>query len=97
MEDAFHLLSLRWYSLMHLIWRTQDGYLLGRLLTHPLTTRTTIDKVLHIYESIRMPFSNKLVCIAHDLGKLYEFGGVDMHGDGEVNGDGGEDGGTSHY
>lgn len=29
-----------------------------------------------------MPFSNKLVGIAHELGKLYEFSGIDVDGDG---------------
>ncbi|EIM91632.1 FAD/NAD-P-binding domain-containing protein, partial [Stereum hirsutum FP-91666 SS1] len=76
---------------------SSDGYLLGRLLTHPLTTRKTIDKGLHIYESIRMPFSNKVVNIAHELGKLYEFGGVDVDDEGEVYRDGGGGGGASHY
>lgn len=56
-----------------------------------------IDKALHIYESIRMPFSNKVVNIAHELGKLYEFGGVDVDDEGEVYRDGGGGGGASHY
>lgn len=82
---SFHPLALAPYRLpthtTSFASYTQDGYLLGRLLSHPFTTRSTIAHALTIYESIRKPFSNHIVNVAHELGKLYEFVGVDVDAD----------------
>ncbi|EIM91630.1 FAD/NAD-P-binding domain-containing protein [Stereum hirsutum FP-91666 SS1] len=39
----------------------EDAYLLSRILTHPLTTISTLPTALKIYEHIRLPFANEIV------------------------------------
>ncbi|EIM91628.1 FAD/NAD-P-binding domain-containing protein [Stereum hirsutum FP-91666 SS1] len=56
----------------------EDGYLLARLLTHPLTTLSTLPTALKIYERIRLPFVNGIVNTARRLGELYEFEGIEV-------------------
>ncbi|KAH9949205.1 hypothetical protein B0H21DRAFT_730121 [Amylocystis lapponica] len=51
----------------------EDAYILGRLLTHPLATRTRIPDVLRIYESVRLPFANAVVQRSRKTGRLCEF------------------------
>lgn len=51
----------------------QDAYILGRLLSHPLTHRANIPDVLRIYEEIRLPFANDVVRNSRLTGLMYEF------------------------
>lgn len=53
----------------------EDAYIIGRLLTHPLTTREQIATALTIYEDVRLKFTLGIVSSAREIGKLYEFGG----------------------
>ncbi|OSX60641.1 hypothetical protein POSPLADRAFT_1116951, partial [Postia placenta MAD-698-R-SB12] len=52
---------------------TQDAYILGRLLAHPLTTLTNVKEVLRIYQSVRLPFSNTVLGRARETGRMCEF------------------------
>ena len=58
-----------------LVSRYKDAYIIGRLLTHPLTTREQIATALTIYEDVRLKFTLGIVSSAREIGKLYEFGG----------------------
>lgn len=57
--------------------RSQDAYLLARLLAHPLTTVKTLPIALYIYDKLRLPFANGIVKTARTLGRLYEFQDAD--------------------
>lgn len=63
-----------------LIWRKQDAYILGRLLTQPQITHSRILEALEIYDSIRRPFANGVVNATRRVGQLYEFEGIDIDG-----------------
>ena len=52
---------------------TQSAYILGRLLTHPLTTPTLIPEALRIYQSIRLPYGHTILRRAQATGKHCEF------------------------
>jgi salicylate hydroxylase len=51
----------------------EDAYILGLLLAHPSTNLTNIVQVLKIYESIRLPFVQRVVEQSRTNGLLYEF------------------------
>lgn len=51
----------------------EDAYILGSLLAHPLTTRSTIFAALSIYETVRLPHANSVMEKSKAFGKLYEF------------------------
>ncbi|THH21151.1 hypothetical protein EW146_g364 [Bondarzewia mesenterica] len=52
----------------------EDAYVLGRLLTHPLTTHERIDTALAIYQDIRLEFAKDIVSRTRKVGMMYEFG-----------------------
>ena len=39
----------------------EDGYVLGSLLSDPLTTRETLSTVLKVYEEVRLPHANDVL------------------------------------
>lgn len=51
----------------------QDAYILGRLLTHPLTNRKRAGLALLVYEAVRLRTVNSLVLRSRELGCLTEF------------------------
>ena len=51
----------------------QSAYILGRLLTHPLTTPALIPEALRIYQSIRLPYGHTILRRAQATGKHCEF------------------------
>ena len=51
----------------------EDAYVLARLFTHPLTTRSTLPQALQAYNSSRLDFSNDIVRKTNRVGSLYEF------------------------
>jgi salicylate hydroxylase len=51
----------------------EDAYILGLLLAHPSTNLTNIVHVLKIYESIRLPFVQRVAEQSRANGLLYEF------------------------
>ncbi|KAI0316051.1 hypothetical protein OF83DRAFT_1060972 [Amylostereum chailletii] len=50
-----------------------DAYVLGRLLTHPLTTPSTLDTALSAYERTRLAFATGIVPRTRAVGLRYEF------------------------
>lgn len=52
----------------------EDAYIIGRLLTHPLTSRKHIHTALSIYDSARLKFAQGVVISARMVGQMYEFG-----------------------
>ena len=50
----------------------QDAFILGRVLTHPLLTRTNASTALSIYDAVRRPIGNDIVERSLRLGFLYE-------------------------
>lgn len=53
--------------------RPQDAFILGRLLAHPLTTLDRVADVLRIYQSVRLPFSHRIMKYARETGRMCEF------------------------
>lgn len=51
----------------------QDAYIVGRLLTHPLTGHKRADLALLVYEAVRLRTTNSLVLRSRELGCLTEF------------------------
>ncbi|OCH86432.1 FAD/NAD(P)-binding domain-containing protein [Obba rivulosa] len=51
----------------------EDAYILGRMLAHPCATLELVPNILHIYQSIRLPFANEVVRLAREAGLMYEF------------------------
>ena len=51
----------------------EDAYVLAALLTHPLTTVATLPTALKIYESIRLPYANKVKKASRDNGFISMF------------------------
>ncbi|EIM84051.1 FAD/NAD-P-binding domain-containing protein [Stereum hirsutum FP-91666 SS1] len=51
----------------------EDAYILGRLLTHPLTNRKRAGLALLVYEAVRLRTVNSLVLRSRELGCLTEF------------------------
>ncbi|VDC07528.1 unnamed protein product [Peniophora sp. CBMAI 1063] len=56
----------------------EDAYVLARLLTHPLSTRSTLPQALRTYNWSRLDFSIDLVHKTNQAGSLYEFTGVPL-------------------
>ena len=52
---------------------TQDAFVLGRLITHPLATLSWISDVFRIYEAIRLPFAQTVARYSLSTGWLYLF------------------------
>ncbi|EPS95228.1 hypothetical protein FOMPIDRAFT_1054391 [Fomitopsis schrenkii] len=51
----------------------EDAFILGRLLAHPLTTLDRVADVLRIYQSVRLPFSHRIMKYARETGRMCEF------------------------
>ena len=51
----------------------QSAYILGRLLTHPLTNLAHVPEALRIYQSIRLPYGHTILRRAQATGKHCEF------------------------
>jgi len=51
----------------------EDAYVLGRLLTHRVTTRSNLTAALAAYEKSRLEFSTSVVTSTRRVGKVYEF------------------------
>ena len=51
----------------------EDAYILGALLSHPMTTRSTLSIALSTYESFRLPHANAVMERSRINGKLYDF------------------------
>ncbi|EJD50223.1 FAD/NAD(P)-binding domain-containing protein [Auricularia subglabra TFB-10046 SS5] len=51
----------------------EDAYILGRILTHPSTTRSTVHLALQAYDRARRPRAQEMVEISSDQGRLTDF------------------------
>lgn len=51
----------------------EDAYILGSILGHPLTTRTTIPAALKVYEEVRLPFALKVQKDSAIVGDISSF------------------------
>jgi salicylate hydroxylase len=51
----------------------EDAYILGLLLAHPSTNLINVMQALKIYESIRLPFVQRVAEQSRTNGLLYEF------------------------
>lgn len=51
--------------------RSQDGFFLARLMSHPNITREALPTVLQIYDEIRRPFTQNIVALARRRGQLH--------------------------
>lgn len=51
----------------------QDAFILGHLLAHELVSKDNIETALHIFESIRQPFSQNIVQKSQNFGRLLAF------------------------
>lgn len=53
----------------------KDAYILGHLLSHPLSTIDTVATSLKVYEDMRLDFANRIISNSRDIGLMYEFNG----------------------
>ena len=51
----------------------EDAYILAALLAHPSTTLSTLPTALKVYESIRLPFANRVQKASRNNGLLTSF------------------------
>jgi len=59
----------------------EDAYILGRLLSDDLTTRTIVPSALKIYQDVRLSVANDVVAISRDLGMMYELNSPEYDGE----------------
>ncbi|KIJ61691.1 hypothetical protein HYDPIDRAFT_176864 [Hydnomerulius pinastri MD-312] len=51
----------------------EDAFILGRLLSHNLTSKSNIEAALRVYETIRLPFAQDVVQASQNVGRLLTF------------------------
>lgn len=51
----------------------EDGFILGRLLAHPITTLDNVPAALKAYQDVRLPFTQFVARESKRTGKMYEF------------------------
>ncbi|KAI5119670.1 hypothetical protein M0805_007760 [Coniferiporia weirii] len=51
----------------------EDAFILGALLTHPLTTLSTLCVALKVYEEVRLPHANMVQRLSAENARLYHF------------------------
>ncbi|KAI0358146.1 FAD/NAD(P)-binding domain-containing protein [Trametes cingulata] len=49
----------------------EDAYVLATLLADPRTTRATLDRALHAYDTVRRPFAHRVQTASRENGLLY--------------------------
>lgn len=48
----------------------QDAYILGKLLTHPQTTRESAHRALAAYDAVRRPYTQNIQRLSNELGRI---------------------------
>jgi salicylate hydroxylase len=57
----------------HLVLPTQDAFVLGRLLAHPLTTLDNVPAALKAYQDVRLPAAQLVARNSKHTGWMYQF------------------------
>ncbi|KAG6909506.1 hypothetical protein DXG01_017063 [Tephrocybe rancida] len=58
----------------------EDAYILGTVLGHPSTTRTTLDRALHIFDHIRRPHALRVAEKSRRNGQIFTLHDLDLEG-----------------
>ncbi|EGO18442.1 hypothetical protein SERLADRAFT_481109 [Serpula lacrymans var. lacrymans S7.9] len=61
------------YEEIYQVTTVKDAFILGRLLSHELTTLSNLPDVLRIYQDIRLPVATQISQRAASTGYMYDF------------------------
>ena len=50
---------------------TQDGFILGQILSQPTVTRDTVTRALAVYDAVRRPFAQEVQRLSDEHGRIY--------------------------